>query len=289
MSFTPLEQLLNSYLYSCQPVLPVPYYFYPPISPPKCLPFQQHSSPDMIQTTSPPSYLCPSTFSPEETYSPEETFSPPPQIYSSPPQTYSPQSQQKHTPPPQTQTALPTYTSPPPQASVDETTEPVPSVVIHHKPGSYPPPPPSTFHWIDQTQYRTKLMDSEISKTELLDLLSQYPLNPPTSGKTRKRSSSSSSPPSTEKPYSKHVSITNNRTSFTSAQLDCLETRFRKSPTIDRDERQGFSVQIGVSETAIRTWFQNRRAKQRRADLLKKQAQQAAETGTVDLDNLPSV
>ncbi|XP_063690267.1 uncharacterized protein LOC134822916 [Bolinopsis microptera] len=285
MSFTPLEQLLNSYLYSCQPVLPVPYYFYPPISPPKCLPFSQHSSPDMIQTTSPPSYLCPST------YSSEETFSSPPQMYSSPPQTYSPPQIQTQITPPSRTTPPPLYNSPPPlpQDSVDETIEPVPSVVIHHKPGSYPPPPPSTFHWIDQTQYRTKLMDSEISKTELLDLLSHYPLNPPTFGKTRKRSSSSSSPPSADTPYSKHASITNNRTSFTSAQLECLEIRFKKSPTIDRDERLDFSVQIGVSETAIRTWFQNRRAKQRRADLLKKQAQQAAETGTVDLDNLPSV
>ena len=133
-------------------------------------------------------------------------------------------------------------------------------------------------------------MDSAISKTELLDLLSYYPLQPPSCGKTR-RSTSSSSSSTSEKPYTRPrpSPITNSRTSFTATQLEFLEDRFRQNPKIDRDERMELSLQIGVSETAIRTWFQNRRARQRRTETLKKQAEQAAETGTVDEVNIPAL
>ena len=264
MSATPLEQLLTSYLYSCQPVLPVPYNSDPPPQP-TCLPpliattLPTYSSP--APNTCPlqlPSLLVSSTTPPYT--------SPPNQPFSS------------------TSTSPLTYSSPPSNGSDG----PAPSLVIHHKPSSYPRPTQhltDTFYWKNQTEYRTKLMDSSISRTELLDLLTYYPLNPSVSGKTRKKSSSSSSK---EKPYIRQ-SFTNSRTSSTPLQLKCLEMRFKESPTMERDERLELGVQIGVKETAIRTWFQNRRAKQRRADILREQAKQAAETGTVNLDNIPSL
>ena len=242
MTTSPLEQLLSSYLYSCQQILPAQNY----------QPSTQYTSPALIQ----PTITYPSTPSyPQLTLPP--TIPPPP------------------------------YCSTYPSPQSDQSTEPVPSVVIHHKPSSYPPPPPETFYWRDQTEYRTKLMDTAISKAELLDLLAYYPLNPPSSGKTRRTTSSSSS--TSEKPYTRPrpSPITNSRTTFTPSQLEFLEVRFRQSPKIDKDERLELSLEIGVSETAIRTWFQNRRARQRRTETLKRQAQQAAETGTVDENSIP--
>ena len=248
MTTSPLEQLLSSYLYSCQQILPAENY----------LPSVQYTSPTLMQPTftypSPPSY-------PPLNLPPTTLTIPPPPYCST--------------------------TSSPPS---DQSTEPVPTVVIHHKASSYPPPPPDTFYWKDQTEYRTKLMDTAISKTELLDLLAYYPLNPSSSGKTRRTTSSSSSSTS-EKPYTRPrpSPITNSRTTFTPAQLQFLEVRFRQSPKIEKDERLELSLEIGVSETAIRTWFQNRRARQRRTETLKRQAEQAAETGTVDENTIPAL
>ncbi|KAL5263239.1 hypothetical protein ACHWQZ_G008579 [Mnemiopsis leidyi] len=252
-----MEQLLSSYLYSCQQIPPSQLLYPPPAlyTPPGLIPYTPptHHTPTF---PSPPSYTPPTQF-----------HQLPPTILTTPP---------------------PLYFSSTPSPPSDQSTDPVPSVVIHHKPSSYPPPPPET--WRDQTEYRTKLMDSAISKTELLDLLAYYPLHPPSSGKIR-RSTSSSSSSTSEKPYTRPRSspITNSRTSFTSTQLESLEDRFRQSQSIDRDERLNLSLKIGVSETAIRTWFQNRRARQRRTEALKKQAEQAAETGTVDEVNIPAL
>ena len=257
MTTSPLEQLLSSYLHSCKQILPTQNFYYQPDL--------QYTPISLIQPTitypSPPSYPSPPHL--QQIPPTNQTTLPPP--YSS-----------------QTSTA--------PSPPTDQSTEPVPSVVIHHKPSSYPPPPPETFYWSDQTEYRTKLMDSALSKTELLDLLAYYPLNPPSSGKTRRTTTSSSSSTS-EKPYTRPrpSAVTNSRTTFTPTQLQFLEVRFRQSPTIDRDERLELSLEIGVSETAIRTWFQNRRARQRRTETLKKQAEQAAETGTVDENTIPAL
>ena len=263
MSTTPLEQLLSSLLYSCQDVVPVPpYYFQPPSNlQPTCLPVDQYSSPALIQTILPPYLPPPTCSSPPELLPVPDCRTTPPPPYTSPTNTPS-----LHLPtPPYTSPTVCssplTYPSPP----TDVGDEPVPSVVIHHKPSSYPRPTQhlkETYYWTPYSEYRTKLMDSSISKTELLDLLA-YPVNAPVSGKTRRKSSSS------DKPYNRPT--TNSRTSFTSSQLESLEIRFSQCPTIEREERQEMSLQIGVSETAIRTWFQNRRAKQRRDQLKREQ------------------
>ena len=126
----------------------------------------------------------------------------------------------------------------------------------------------SPLQWKDPTLFMQQFLNPTLSNTEILNLLSKPPQQlPSTSGKVPK-------PPRT----------TNFRTSFSPSQLRSLETRFGISSKIDRKDRMVLSQEIGVSETAIRTWFQNTRSKQKRKDAVVKLAKQAAVTGTVPRD-----
>ena len=63
-------------------------------------------------------------------------------------------------------------------------------------------------------------------------------------------------------------------------QLTVMEARFAKSDHISKEERECLGEEIGVPEKAIMTWFQNRRARLRRASDLQKMLKLAAATGT---------
>uniref|UniRef100_S4R8E3 Homeobox domain-containing protein n=1 Tax=Petromyzon marinus TaxID=7757 RepID=S4R8E3_PETMA len=64
------------------------------------------------------------------------------------------------------------------------------------------------------------------------------------------------------------------RTVFTDSQLSGLERRFVRQRYLSTPERVDLATALGLSETQVKTWFQNRRMKN------KKQQQQQLRRGT---------
>lgn len=66
---------------------------------------------------------------------------------------------------------------------------------------------------------------------------------------------------------------------FTSQQTKNLENRFSSSKYLSPEERRHLALQLKLTDRQVKTWFQNRRAKWRRANQTKRSAAAAAGAG----------
>ncbi|XP_064614626.1 homeobox protein BarH-like 2 [Liolophura sinensis] len=72
------------------------------------------------------------------------------------------------------------------------------------------------------------------------------------------------------------------RTTFTATQIDGLEKRFSEQRYLSVSERSDLAMELELSDQQVKTWFQNRRMKEKR------QRRSAGNTSSPELPHLPS-
>lgn len=76
------------------------------------------------------------------------------------------------------------------------------------------------------------------------------------------------------------------RTVFTEMQLDGLESKFAEKKYLSVPDRMELASSLDLSETQVKTWFQNRRMKCKKQQTME-QGRSASESG-MDTDSAPS-
>nr|ADO22621.1 homeobox transcription factor HD14 [Mnemiopsis leidyi] len=72
----------------------------------------------------------------------------------------------------------------------------------------------------------------------------------------------------------------NERTVYTPFQTERLEQSFSTNPFLTKDQREKLSKELNIHAGRIKVWYQNRRARKRREEVLKEKIETAARTGS---------